>query len=567
MIRRRVTRIIALRMLVLGVSFAAVLLVTPETVSAVDIARSILIGHAVFFVLGSVLSWRNPSGGLIPFLLLAGDLLAVGAVGCFLRGGNDLQISFLTAYLVSTLVAVVGHSGRAALSGTLAGGMVLGTMAGGMVLGLGTAVLSDPTHGPPGWPVLLGQAAFLACAAAETAVMTGWINGDIRQRLVNAERMTLVGQTLAGVAHELSNPLAALTGYMDLLKARNLGPEAAQLVDKGRDQAARAARIVCSLRQFIRKQKQEIVSLPLETLITPVVELFAYQARIQGIEVRTDVDPGLPKVAVDAQGIQQILVNLHQNAFHALKDSTEAKRLRIRVYRQDRVVCVSYQDTGHGVPDPIRPRIFEPFFTTKDGETGTGLGLVISRGIARSHGGDLVLEPSAGSGACFTLSLPPCPQESVLVAAAEKSRLPPRVSVGAAVLVVDDEEPVRETLVGLLAERGYEVDAASGVTDAQARLATRTYDAILLDIRMPGISGLDFYRTLRAVAPALADRVVLMTGDLLNDEIRETADAKRTRVLLKPFNTEEVVEALEESVRETVNRRAAGARPEAAVLL
>ena len=188
---------------------------------------------------------------------------------------------------------------------------------------------------------------------------------------------------------------------------------------------------------------------------------------------------------------------------------------------------------------------------------------MVSRGIARSHGGDLVLEPSAGPGACFTLTLPPCPQSKVLFTSLEKSAIARRVSVGAAVLIVDDEEAVRETLVGLLSERGYEIDAAACVTEAQARLATRSYDVILLDVRMPGISGLDFYRTLRAVAPTLADRVVLMTGDLLNDEIRDTAGAKRTRVLLKPFNTEEVVEALEESVAETINARAAAVRPEA----
>jgi two-component system NtrC family sensor kinase len=364
-----------------------------------------------------------------------------------------------------------------------------------------------------------------------------------RGRLVQSEKMTLVGQTLAGVAHELNNPLAALIGYADVLDSRKVPPELEKPVRQMREQAMRAARIVRNLLNFAKRRNPERTPTSVRDLVQGVVELFAYEIRLNDIAMNVDVAEELPPVLGDKHALQQVLVNVVQNAIHALQDRAGDRRIDVSVRSLPDSLVISMQDSGPGVPQDLRARIFEPFFTTKGAARGTGLGLALSRSIARDHGGDLVLEPEDGHGARFTLHLPIHRGVPVATTGTTTASALARAN-GFHVLVVDDEPAVREALVAQLGRMGCRVDSASSAAEAQRHIGQADYDAILMDVRMPGGTGLELHQRLLLEKPAAASRIVFMTGDFTNDEvcraIRETGNAS----LEKPFTLDELTRAL-----------------------
>ena len=372
-----------------------------------------------------------------------------------------------------------------------------------------------------------------------------------RGRIIQAEKMTLVGQTLAGVAHELNNPLAALIGYADLLRMLELPEEVAKPVNQMREQAHRATRIVRNLLNFARRRNPERVPTSVADLINGTVELFAYEARMAGVEVSLDIAEELPPVLADKHALQQVLVNLVQNALHALETWEGSRHLMIRATPDPDGLLVSVTDSGPGVPAELRRRVFESFFTTKGQTKGTGLGLALSRTIAQEHGGDLLLAPGASGGACFSLRLPRYePGRTVAVARG------PGTAPGAAaatlqmpghILVVDDEASVRETLVAQLGNLGAAVDSAANAIEAERMIQEKRYDALVVDIRMPGSSGLELHARIAERDPFLADRVVFMTGDFVNGNVVEQVKQTGRFLLEKPFTMSELTAALAEA--------------------
>ena len=365
-----------------------------------------------------------------------------------------------------------------------------------------------------------------------------------RQRLMESERMTLVGQTLAGVAHELNNPLAALMGYADLLRAQKAMPEdLAGTVNQMRKQAVRATRIVKNLLNFARRGDPERVRTNLGDLIEETIELFVYEARIGKVDIHMEIDQSLPRVIADRHAIQQILVNLIQNALHALENvPMDARSLTIKAAERDGAVEVSFSDSGPGIRDELRARIFEPFFTTKGASKGTGLGLALSRSIAQDHDGELLLAPFRnGEGARFNLRLPPADEETLVAPTVETST---RIVVPHSVLVVDDEDTICDTVKAQLSRFGSAVDSADSVEAAQDLLGDRAYDVVLVDLRMPGSSGLELHRAIAARDPALARRTVFMTGDFVNDDLLRAVKRTGVPLLEKPFTEEELTSML-----------------------
>jgi signal transduction histidine kinase/CheY-like chemotaxis protein len=374
-----------------------------------------------------------------------------------------------------------------------------------------------------------------------------------RRRLVQAEKMTLVGQTLAGVAHELNNPLAALVGYADLLKHVAVPDALARPVQQMREQAVRATRIVRNLLNFARRRNPQRVAVNVGELVHGTVELFAYEARMNEVAVDVELDASLPTVLADPHALQQVLVNLVQNAIHALATSDRRpRRVVISAHAAGDQLQLSVRDNGPGVPAALRARIFEPFFTTKTGGQGTGLGLALSKGVAREHGGDLLLEQEGGEGATFLLRLPlRAPQAAQHADSASGET----VGVPGSILVVDDEASVRETLVAQLGHLGSRVESARDANEAQRMLTHGGYEAVLLDVRMPGASGLDLHREIAASNPTLARRIVFMTGDFVNDGVLDLMRSTGNPYLEKPFTVDEMKKALAraaESGRQTV---------------
>jgi signal transduction histidine kinase len=364
-----------------------------------------------------------------------------------------------------------------------------------------------------------------------------------RGRIVQAERTTLVGQTLAGVAHELNNPLAALIGYADLLDGMDVPEPLEKPIAQMKEQALRSTRIVRNLLNFARRRNPERVPTRLSDLVEQTIELFAYEARMNGVTVSTEIPDDVPRVLADKHALQQVMVNLIQNALHALQNWKGPRTLAIKAAATNEDVVVSVQDSGPGVPDDLRRRVFESFFTTKGPEKGTGLGLALSRAIAQDHGGDLILAPDTGRGARFSLRLPRR-AESGETSAKLSSRDDLPAVLPQKILVVDDEASVRETLVAQLGHLGARVDSAANAIEAQRLLRTNSYDALLVDIRMPGETGLDLHGSLAESNPILADRVIFITGDFVNDELTGKALNTGQLLLEKPFTMRELTRAL-----------------------
>ena len=365
-----------------------------------------------------------------------------------------------------------------------------------------------------------------------------------RRRLMQSEKMSVIGQTLASVAHELNNPLAAIVGYADLLAEAEVPPDVGRLLGRIREQATRTSRIVKNLLNVARRRGPERVRVALNEIVTSVTELFGYEARLSSLVLASDLGKSVPQVMADRHALQQVLVNLVQNAIQALRQRGQGGRIDVRTWHEAGQVCLSVADDGPGIPPEARARLFEAFFTTKGPDEGTGLGLMISRTIAREHGGDLVLEDREDgvAGTRFVLRLPL--ESNRVVEPAPARRVIPE-GVPSRVLVVDDEAPVRDSLIATLGRLGAQVDGADSPGEAYRLLGTgEPYDAVLMDVRMPGQSGIELHRALRAKNPKLAGRVVFMTGDLVNDDVMRAVKATGNPLLEKPFTADELREVL-----------------------
>ncbi len=382
-----------------------------------------------------------------------------------------------------------------------------------------------------------------------------------RARLVQSEKMTLVGQTLAGVAHELNNPLTALIGYADLLKDHVDETKVGQTLGKIREQAVRATRIVKNLLSVARQRNPERTHLALPEVAQTVLELFAYEARLTNVKLEMDAPEGLPPVLGDKHSLQQIFVNLVQNGIHALKDHEGERKITIQMRPLPDSLVATIQDSGPGIPEGLRAKIFQPFFTTKGANQGTGLGLALARSVARDHGGDLLLDDTVRGGARFVLKLP----RSRLPAGEEPAAAAPLPSTGGSValrvLVVDDEKDVREALVGQLGRLGCRVDSTSNASEAMRMLSEGDYDALLVDIRMPGTSGIDLHRIVAEKDPEKASRMVFMTGDYANEDVMTSVKKTGNHVLEKPFTLDELTRVLTEHATTSGNPKSVATVP------
>jgi two-component system NtrC family sensor kinase len=366
-----------------------------------------------------------------------------------------------------------------------------------------------------------------------------------RDALRQSEKLTAMGSLLAGVAHELNNPLAILMGRASLLEGKSDEPAIRADAQRIREAAERCGRIVRTFLNMARSQSGERGPVQLNDLVRGAVDLLAYSLRTSGIEIALDLLPGLPEVHADGDQIGQVVLNLVVNAQQARQVSrvsiaTGAEHDAAGVLRG---VWLRVSDDGAGVPAELVQRVFDPFFTTKPLGSGTGLGLSMSRAIARDHGGDLVLEPEqAGCGASFLLSLPAQPAEGATDADLGAT---PAEAVSstflARVLVVDDEQELADVMRAMLESQGYEVLTAESAQVALELLAEAPCDLVLSDLRMPGMDGPALWREIARRHPELARCVIFVTGDTLSagarDFLRETGCA----CIEKPFTQAELL--------------------------
>jgi two-component system NtrC family sensor kinase len=372
---------------------------------------------------------------------------------------------------------------------------------------------------------------------------------DLHQQLLQAEKLAALGQTISGVAHELNNPLATVLTTAERLAHRPLEGDLKRGIDTILGEAERAARIVRSLLTFARKRHTTRTMVDVNQVVRDTLALRAYEQRLANVGVVDALAAGLPPVFADPHQLQQVLLNLVINAEQAMVSANGRGLLVVRSWQAaDRdVVVLEVNDDGPGLPEETLARVFDPFFTTKEAGHGTGLGLTVAYAIVEEHGGRLRAATQPGGGASFFVELPAAavaPRQAVT----RQPPLPRDVGGGARVLLVDDEARLADAVAAALQDAGFVVEKAGDGQAALELARSRPFDLVICDLRMPRLDGQAFYRAIATSMPALAARVIFVTGDVAGTEAGRFLEESGCRWLTKPFRLADLLRTAREAL-------------------
>ena len=372
----------------------------------------------------------------------------------------------------------------------------------------------------------------------------------LQEQLLQSEKMSAIGQLIAGVAHDLNNPLASVVGFSDLLgEAADVPARLAEPLAVIRQEAERASAIVRNLLSFARRQEGERQLQSIRPILESTHQLLKNQLMASRIELTLEAEPGLPEVEVHANQIKQVFVNIINNAAQAVATTRKTGgRIDIRATCQPDGLAVSIADNGPGIPEAVAQRVFEPFFSTKSEGEGTGLGLSICLGIVTEHGGTIAVDPGgAGRGATFTVELPMSERPHARAtprrrsgAGSALSTEPGERSERLRVLVVDDEPHILHYMKATLESWGHEVVLARDGSQALKRALMQPFDLIICDLRMPRLGGREMFHTLSRMHPAVADRIIFATGDTVRGDTLQFLEELGRPFLQKPFKLDEL---------------------------
>jgi len=358
-----------------------------------------------------------------------------------------------------------------------------------------------------------------------------------QEQLIQREKLSAIGEFIAGVTHELNNPLTSLLGFAELLQNTSADNQQRRYVDRVVASAKRCQKIVQNLLSFARQHQPERKLTDVNELVGAVLEIMTYEMRTSNIEVVTELAPDLPEIMLDGHQIQQVFLNIVNNGRQAMEAHQRSGMMRIRTERDKDVIRIVFIDNGPGISEENLKKIFDPFFTTKETVKGTGLGLSLTYGIVREHNGTIAARSVPGQGATFTIELP---IEKSAVGSSEKGKAPDSLvfqnGEGKTVLVVDDEEAILDLVSEVLTSAGYKVDTASDGEAALRQLQSKDFDLTICDWKMPGLNGRELYDRLSVEDPSAARRFIFMTGDVINEKIEVFLKQHKRLCLPKPFS-------------------------------
>jgi signal transduction histidine kinase/FixJ family two-component response regulator len=361
---------------------------------------------------------------------------------------------------------------------------------------------------------------------------------EFEQRAQLASHLASVGELSAGVAHEINNPLTGVIGYAELLMQEDVPEHIKNDLEVIRDGAKRVASIVKGLLTFARQTRPERTVVDINQVIEVCLRLRAYELETSNIKVVTNLAPDLPLTIADPGQLQQVFLNLLINAEMEMKLAHGKGKLIIKAEQLDNTIRISFKDDGPGIVKENLMRIFDPFFSTREIGKGTGLGLSICHGIVAEHGGRIWAESKLSKGATFIVELPVVAEEKPPRRTKVASKLQ-RATKGK-ILVVDDEPVVRRLLSQILTEEGHEVEATDDGKDALNRIKSNRYNLILLDMKLPGMSGSELYGRVKEIAESLAQRVVFITGDVMGVDTEVFLARTGIPYIHKPFDVEQL---------------------------
>ncbi|MGI9478465.1 MAG: ATP-binding protein [Hyphomicrobiaceae bacterium] len=366
-----------------------------------------------------------------------------------------------------------------------------------------------------------------------------------RELLFQNEKMSALGELLAGVSHELNNPLSIVVGHSLMMREETDDPDTIRRIEKISNAAERCAKIVKTFLAMARQQPTRMEPTDIRSVITTAVDVAGYGRQREGTTVSARFEDTIPDIRADADQITQVIINLIINADHAISNAGIGDRIEVvtSLVKEGRFVQIDVSDNGPGIPKDMRQRVFEPFFTTKDVGDGTGIGLALCHRIIHSHGGQIWLDDDHAVGARFRMRLP---VGDVMQDMADAVAEPESKTRSKRVLVVDDEADVAELIAEILDKDGFAVDIAKTGRDALKYLQGAHYDLVLSDLNMPEMDGAGLLDALSAQFPQLVKRTGFITGDTMGATSQDVLQSSRRPFMEKPVTPLELRRLVQE---------------------
>jgi len=373
-------------------------------------------------------------------------------------------------------------------------------------------------------------------------------NRDMERKAQVSSRLAMIGEMAAGIAHEINNPLTGVIGFASILVKRDdLPADARQKLRIINEGGRRVGAIVKGLLTFARQSRTGKTYVDINEILEGTVKLMAYELQTSNIEVVLKLDTSIPYTMADAGQLQQVFLNLLVNAEQEIKTSADAGIVEIRTSSVDEVLEIVFKDNGPGIAKEHLDKVFDPFFTTKKVGVGTGLGLSLSHGIVTEHGGRLYVKSTKGKGATFIVELPVIEDERYSLDADQSGKSP--AVIRGKILVIDDEMISSDFLEQVLEQDGHQVTVAKKAQQALKEVTTNNYDVILLDVKMPGMSGMEFYHLLMGSEQSLAEKVIFITGDVVSPETQQFLSEVKRPLINKPIDIQVLKQLVSRQIR------------------
>ena len=364
-----------------------------------------------------------------------------------------------------------------------------------------------------------------------------WKNQQINLQLLQTERLAAVGQLAAGAAHEINNPLAIISARTQLLENRENDEKKRRDLHQISEQIERISAILQSLMGFARPNAPQVIKLDVNSLLLKIIGLVESIFQTHRIPIVKNLSAEIPLILADANQLEQVFLNLVINAQHAMENKGGVLTVSSAFLPDGKRISISVKDTGTGIAPENLTRIFDPFFSTKSEGKGTGLGLSTAYGIVTNHYGEIKVVSAPRNGTEMIVILPvstpvTLPEKPAVIAATKCAM--PTASRGHRILVVDDEQHIRDILSETLRDAGYTVETAPNGEEGVLKLRSGSFDLVLLDIRMPIHSGLDVLKLLRRNGGG--PPVVIITGLASSEEMEEALRLGAAKCIRKPFH-------------------------------